>query len=136
MVNAQVACFNNTKIKRSPETIEDLEALSARGYTIGLSSSPRSLIWSAGTHRAIAEISSIGNQITGSKQQYPAIQAWLEWVHKAALYQNIIFEPDDLLLKNFQSNELAWITCWRTQIENLKNKMGNTLSIAALPNGA
>ena len=135
VVNAQVACFNNTKIKRSPETVEDLEALSARGYKIGLSSSPGSLIWSAGTQGAIAEISSIGNQTTGGKQHHPAIQAWLEWVRKAALYQNILFEPDDLLVKDFQDNKLDWITCWGSQIENLKSKMGTTLSIAALPNG-
>ena len=136
VINAQLACFNNTKIKQSPETIQGLEALSARGHKIGISSDPFSLLWTAGTQGAITEISSIGNQITGDQQKYPAIQAWLKWLHKAALYQNIIFEPNDLLLKNFKDKKLDWITCWGDQFEDLKNKLGSTLSIAALPNGS
>ena len=136
VINTQFACFNNTKIKQSPETIQGLEALSARGHKIGISSDPFALLWTAGTQGAITEISSIGNQITGDQQKYPAIQAWLKWVHKAALYQNIIFEPNDLLLKNFKDNKLDWITCWGDQFEDLNNKLGSTLSIAALPNGS
>jgi len=136
VITTQFACFNNTKIKQSPETIQDLEALSSRGYKIGLSSDPISLLWSAGTQGAVTEISSIGNQITASQRKYPAIHAWLEWVHKATLYQNIIFEPNELLLKKFKDNKLDWIACWGDQFNDLKNKMGSTLSIAALPNGS
>ena len=136
VVSAQFACFNNTNIKQSPETIQDLEALSARGQKIGLSYDPYTLLWSAGAHGAITEISSIGNQTTGDQQNYPAIKAWLEWVHKAALYQNIIFESNELLTKNFKDKKLDWITCRSEQFEELKNKLGNSLSIAALPNGS
>ena len=136
VASTQLACFNNTKIKKSPDTIQELEELSASGYKFGLASNPGNLIWSAGTQGAIAELSSVDKQITGVQQQYPAIRGWLEWLRKAALYQNIYFEPEELLLENFKNNKLDWITCKSFQIRNLRNKMGNTLSFAALPNGS
>ena len=136
IVSTQLACFNNTKIKKSPNTIQELEELSASGYKVGLASRPGDLIWSAGTQGAIAELSSIDGQITGVQQQYPAIRGWLEWLRKAALYQNIYFEPQELLLENFKNDKLDWVTCKSEHIRNLRDKMGNTLSFAALPNGS
>ncbi|WP_170953472.1 ABC transporter substrate-binding protein [Synechococcus sp. UW179A] len=135
VVDTQIACFNNTKIKESPSTIQELENLSASGRKIGLSSDPLNLIWSAGSKGAMAEISSLGNQVT-SKQAFPSIRGWLEWLRKAALYNNIYFydNPRDLG-KNLQNNKLDWCTCWGLQIDDLKRKMGSTLSVAALPNG-
>ena len=136
IVSTQLACFNNTKIKKSPNTIQELEELSASGYKVGLDSRPGNLIWSAGTQGAITELSSIGRQFGGVEQRYPAIRGWLEWLRRAALYQNIYFEPEDLLFEDLKNDKLDWITCKSYQIRNLREKMGNTLSIAALPNGS
>ena len=135
VLNTQIACFNNANVKESPSTIQELENLSASGSKIGLSSDPANLIWTAGSKGAMAEISSLGNQVE-SKQRFPAIRGWLEWLRKAALYNNIDFydNPRDLA-KNLQNNKLDWCTCWGLEIDNLKSKMGNTLSVAALPNG-
>ena len=135
LLNPQIACFNNTKVKESPSTIQELEKLSASGRKIGLSTDPFHLIWTAGSTGAMAEISSLGNQ-TESDQTFPAIQGWLEWLRKAALYNNIDFynNPRDLV-KNLENNKLDWITCWGSDINELKSKMGNTLSVATLPNG-
>jgi len=135
LINTQIACFNNTKIKKSPRTIQELEDLSASGRKIGLSSEPFELIWSAGTKGAITEISSVGDQ-RSSNQTFPAIRGWLEWIRKAALYQNIYFFDNSRdLSEEFKNKKLDWIPCWSSQMKDLKSKMGNTLSVSALPNG-
>ena len=106
LISTQVACFNNTTIKKSPDTIEGLKKLSAKGKKIGLSSSPYELIWTAGSTGAIAELSSIGVK-TGTTKTYPAIQKWLQWLQKAALYQNVYFHEDSReLSKRLKSKEL------------------------------
>ena len=136
LISTQVACFNNTTIKKSPDTIEGLKKLSAKGKKIGLSSSPYELIWTAGSTGAIAELSSIGVK-TGTTKTYPAIQKWLQWLQKAALYQNVYFHEDSReLSKRLKSKELDWVTCWSEQLEDLKKFLGNRLGVAALPNGS
>lgn len=136
LIETQIACFNNTSIRKAPSTIQELEELSASGKKIGFASNPIELIWTAGTQGAIPEISALGNPMT-AQQASPAILKWLEWLRKAALYKNIFFlkEYKDLKEK-FLSNELDWVTCWSTDLEDLKKKMGNNLGVAALPDGS
>ena len=136
LVSTQIACFNNTTIKKSPDTIKELEILSASGKKIGLSSQPYGLIWTAGSTGAIAELSSIGDKIS-TAQTYPATQKWLQWLQQAALYQNIYFHENPReLSKKLKSKELDWITCWGEQLRDLKKTLGNSLGVAALPNGS
>ena len=135
-IDTQIACFDNTKIKTSPNTIKELETLSASGIKIGLASNPYELLWSAGSLGAISELSSLGTGST-SDQPFPGIEKWLKWLEKAALYQNISFHKDSIELgKKLKDKELNWITCWGSQLEDLKKTMGASLSVAALPNGA
>ena len=136
IIETQIACFNNTSINESPSTIQELEELSASGKKIGLASNAVELIWTAGTQGAISEISALGNPMT-AQQANPAIRKWLQWLRKAALYKNIFFlkEYKDLKEK-LLSNELDWVTCWSTDLEDLKKKMGNNLGVAALPDGS
>ena len=131
----QVACYNNTRIKKPPSTIQELEKLSASGYKIGLSSDPGELLWTAGANNAFEELNAVGKQMK-TDQSYPAIKKWLEWLRKAALYQNILFfENMESLQEHLTSNKLDWIPCMSLGLEELKNKMGKTLSVAPLPNG-
>lgn len=136
IVETQLACFNNTKIETPPSTISELEELSASGIKIGLASNPYELIWTAGTQGAVSEISSLDKQ-NPNKSTYPTIKKWLQWLRKAALYQNIYFLEDyKELNKKLANNELDWVTCWSSQLEYLKKEMGSSLSTAALPNGS
>ena len=136
LINTQLACFNKTNIKDPPSTTEELEELSASGKKIGLASNTLELFWTAGTQGAISEFSSLGREIT-TNQAYPGIQAWLQWLQRAALYKNISFHENvrELSLK-LKNNELDWIQCWGgILLEDLKKTMGNKLGVAALPNG-
>lgn len=136
LINTQVACFNTNRIKSSPSTIEDLEELSASGKKVGLSSELYGLLWTAGTQGAIAELSSPNKENKGN-QKYMDTQKWLNWLQKAALYRNISFHPGSKdLAKKLISNELDWVTCWGTELEELKDKMGDDLGVAALPDGS
>ena len=135
LIDTQIACFNKAKIDTSPTTIEDLEVLSASGKKIGLSSNFFELFWTAGTQGAISEFSSLGSR-SASSATYPAIQTWLKWLQRAALYNNTSFHKDARkMIAQLKANELDWITCWGHQLEDLKKIMGNSLGVAALPNG-
>ena len=137
LINTQIACFNKTKIKDPPSTIQELEELSASGKRFGLAANLFELRWTAGTQGAISEFSSLGRGIT-LNQAYPGIQAWLQWLQRAALYKNISFHESfrELSLK-LKNNQLDWITCWGgAALEDLKKTMGNKLGVAALPNGS
>ena len=136
LISTQIACFNKTKIKDHPSTIQKLEELGASGKRIGLAANLFDLIWTAGTQGAISEFSALGRGIT-TNQAYPGIQAWLQWLQRAALYKNISFHENfrELSLK-LKNNQLDWITCWGgAALEDLKKTMGNKLGVAALPNG-
>ena len=136
LISAQIACFNKAKIENSPATVNELEALSASGKKIGLASNPTELSWTAGTQGAIAEFSHLGSTTIGRKN-YPAIEKWLRWLQRAALYQNISFHKDAReLATKLKENELDWIPCWGIQLKDLETTMGQNLGIAALPNGA
>lgn len=137
LITTQLACFNKTKVKNPPSTIEELEELSASGIRIGLVSNVKDLIWTAGTQGAIPELSSLGSAMT-THQAYPGIQAWLQWLQRAALYQNISFHESsrELSLK-LKNHDLDWTTCWGgIALEDLKKTMGNNLGVTALPNGS
>lgn len=136
LINTQIACFNRTKIEISPTTVQELEALSASGKKIGLASNSTELAWTAGTQGAISEFSSLGSTTTARKNN-PAIKKWLQWLQRAALYQNISFHKDarELAIK-LKRNELDWIPCWGIQLKDLETTLGHSLGIAALPNGA
>ena len=71
-----------------------------------------------------------------SRRPYPGIKAWLEWLQTAALYQNISFHKDSRELgTKLKNNELDWVTCQGSQVEDLKRAMGDNLGVGALPNG-
>ena len=137
LLDIQIACYNKTTIKEAPNTIQELEELSASGIKFGISSDPYELIWTAGTQGAISEISAVGNRTTTDDSTYPAIQKWLKWLRKAAIYQHIYFLGDSVdLTKKLKNNELDWVTCWGTQLEDLKKTMGDKIGVAALPNSS
>jgi len=136
LINTQIACFNRTKIEISPTTVQELEALSASGKKIGLASNSTELAWTAGTQGAISEFSSLGSTTTARKNN-PAIKKWLQWLQRAALYQNISFHKDAReLATKLKKDELDWIPCWGIQLKDLETTLGPSLGIAALPNGA
>lgn len=132
----QVACYNKKTVPSPPQTIQELEKLTASGTRVGLSLEPAMLLWTAGSLGAIKEISALGLNKSKSADT-KAIHSWLAWLRKAAFYQNISFFKSYVRLDaSLINNELDWITCRASEIEKIRNKMGDSLGVSALPNGA
>ena len=131
----QVACYNNKVVKRPPKTIQELVELGASGVRIGLATDPIDIFWTAGSTGAIPEISSLITKQNQNKQPLK-IKEWLTWLRHAAYYQNISFYRSQSQLTNeLTSNNLDWISCNSLQASAMKEKIGERLSIAILPNG-
>ena len=134
-ITPQVACYNNKVVKQPPKTIQELVELGASGIRIGLATNPIDIFWTAGSTGAIQEISSLITKQNQHKQPLK-IKEWLTWLRQAAYYQNISFYSNQTQLSNeLTSNNLDWISCDSLQASAMKEKMGERLSIAILPNG-
>jgi hypothetical protein len=131
----QVSCYNNKTIKQPPKTIQELVMLGASGVRIGLSTNPYEIFWTAGSVGAIPEIGSLINSKYQKKLQ-PKMKEWITWLRQAALYQNISFyRQNSELVNELAANNLDWISCRSSDIDRLREEMGEQLSIATLPNG-
>ena len=136
LIDPQIACFNKSKIETPPDSVDELQALSASGKKIGLASTSLDLLWTAGTLGAISELSTLGNTMR-DRRRYPGVKKWLKWLQTAALYQNISFHQDQReMTTKLKKNELDWITCWGGALKDLQTTMKHNLGVAALPNGA
>lgn len=131
----QVSCYNNKAVKQSPKTLQDLVELGASGVRIGLSTLPHEIFWTAGSTGAIPEISALMTNTNQNKAK-PKIKKWVTWLRQAATYQNISFyNQQSELIEELATNNLDWISCNSSDVQELKETMGEQLSIAILPNG-
>ena len=135
LINTQIACFNKTKIKDPPSTIQELEELSASGKE----SDWQPIFLSSDGQRARRERSQNSAHLEEdyNKSSIPRHPGMASMATTGCLYKNISFHENfrELSLK-LKNNELDWITCWGgTALEDLKKTMGNKLGVAALPNG-
>ena len=134
-IHPQVSCYNNKAVKQPPKTIQNLVELGASGIRIGLATELADLFWTAGSTGAIPEISSLVNK-KNQNEPHPKIKEWITWLRQAAYYQNISFYSRQSELANeLAANNLDWITCNALQVREIKEIMGDQLSIATLPNG-
>jgi hypothetical protein len=130
-----VSCYNNKTVKQPPKTIQELVKLGASGVRIGLSTRTYQIFWTAGSTGAIPEISSLVNKKNQNKPK-PKIKEWITWLRQAAYYQNISFySQQSELIDKLASNNLDWITCDSFQALEIKEIMGEQLSVATLPDG-
>ena len=131
----QISCYNNKAVKQPPKTIQELVELGASGVRIGLSTRTNEIFWTAGSTGAIPDISSLVNKTSQNKLQ-AKIKEWITWLRQAAYYQNISFySQQSKLINELAANNLDWISCHSYQVLELKEKMGEHLGIAILPNG-
>ena len=134
-ISPQVSCFNNKTVKKPPKTIQELVKLAASGTRIGLSTRTNQILWTAGSTGAIPDISSLMSKTNQNKPK-PKIKEWITWLRQAAYSQNISFYSQQTeLINELAANNLDWITCDSIQALATKEKMGEQLSIAILPDG-
>lgn len=132
----QVACFDRRHVQRSPATLEELLAFSAKGMEVGLSLDAVSLAWTLGP---LGAIDAAGNLLAGEPETaatQASLRGWLQWLRLADRQQHVTFYPTETeLLKQLMAGGLDWIPCRSINILRLRSRLGNNLGVAPLPSG-
>ncbi|WP_254976371.1 extracellular solute-binding protein [Cyanobium sp. Lug-B] len=132
----QVACFDRRHVQRSPDSLDELLAFSAKGMEVGLSLDAINLAWTLGPLGAIDAVSDLlaGKPATPVTRQ--GLQGWLEWLRMADQQQHVTVYPTETeLLKGLMAGVLDWIPCRSINITRLRSRLGRNLGVAPLPSG-
>ena len=131
-----VACFDRRRVRRSPATLSELLAFSAKGMEVGLSLDAVNLVWTLGP---LGAIDAVGNLLAGAPAT-PAMRSslngWLQWLRAADLQQHVTVYPTETeLLKELMMGSLDWIPCRSINITRLRSRLGRNLGVSPLPSG-
>lgn len=131
-----VACFDRRRVRRSPATLRELLASSAKGMEVGLSLDAVNLAWTLGP---LGAIDAVGNLLAGAPAT-PAMRSslnrWLQWLRAADLQQHVTVYPTETeLLKELMVGTLDWIPCRSINITRLRSRLGRNLGVSPLPSG-
>ncbi|WP_038547462.1 extracellular solute-binding protein [Synechococcus sp. KORDI-100] len=131
----QLACYNKEKVKTPPDSLIDLPK-DNDDLTFGLALQLKDLYWTAEAFQAeqAIEIAMQGQQPT--KEQAQKVSTWLTWLKTASYQQNIRFLNDQNRLRRaLIAGELDWITCWSTNLPELRETMKDKLGVVGIPKG-
>ena len=131
----QLACYNKEKIPTSPESLRSMTQANDE-LTLGLALQLKDLYWTAEAFDAeeAIEIAISGDQ--PSKKQAKQLTRWLNWLKTASYQQNIRFLNDQNSLRRaLIAGDLDWITCWSTNLPELRDAMKDKLGVSGLPKG-
>ena len=136
-----LACYDRTRVAKSPATVGELLALAASGRPIGVAVEPIGIWWTAGAlgaQEAMAPII-IGEQ-GGRPGNLPRdrrqLRTWLGWLRRLTLQSHVDVGsgPEDLT-NGLESGRLSWIPCYSLTLQRLDRTMGKRLGVAPLPTG-
>jgi maltose-binding protein MalE len=132
----QVACFNRSRMARSPATLQELLQASAEGKRVGLAADLGNLGWTLGGLGAFDSVEALVKGVPLPPEGRQRIQGWLQWLRNADLQRRVSFFPSqEKLLEGLKAGELDWITCRSIHISALRTTMGPRLGVAPLPAG-
>ncbi len=132
----QVACFDRRRIRRSPATLDELLAFSAKGMEVGLSLDAISLAWTLGPLGAIDALSSLLGKEPVTPGNRQDLARWLRWLRQADQQQHVTFFPTEAeLLRELTAGTLDWIPCRSINLTRVKAVLGQNLGVAPLPSG-
>ncbi len=132
----QLACFDKRKLKEPPKTLTELSAASGKGKVFGMVTNLQDLYWSLGSFGAGE---ALATSLAGKKATVAAherLTQWMRWLKASSYQQNIVFLRNQAALrKAFIEGEMNWISCWSSQLPQLREKLKDHLGIAPLPSG-
>jgi arabinogalactan oligomer/maltooligosaccharide transport system substrate-binding protein len=132
----QVACFDRRRVRRSPATLEELLAFSAKGMEVGISLDAISLAWTLGPLGAIESVGSLLAGEPATAETRKSLLGWLQWLRAADQQQHVTVYPTETeLLKELMVGALDWIPCRSINITRLRSRLGRNLGVAPLPSG-
>lgn len=132
----QLACYDKRKLKSAPKTLRELAQQSSEGNIFGLTQNFENLYWSVGSYGAgKALISSLRGE-TPTTQDVNQLVQWLTWLRAASFQQNVLFMNDQATLRQqLIKGNLHWISCWITQLPQLREALKDNLGVGLLPAG-
>ena len=132
----QLACFDKRKLKKAPETLKELSEASGEGNIFGMVTNLQDLYWSLGSFGAGEALTA---SLAGKKatvEAHERLTNWMRWLKESSYQQNIVFLRNQAALrKAFIEGEMNWISCWSSQLPQLREKLKDHLGIAPLPSG-
>ena len=131
----QVACYNKETVKNPPATLQTLHKAS-EDLSFGLALQLKDLYWSAEAFNAEKAIEHAMQGKLPDQKETSQFTRWLTWLKSASYQQNIRFLSDQASLRRgLITGELDWITCWSTNLPELREKMKDRLGVTGLPKG-
>ena len=132
----QLACFDKRKLKEPPKTLTELSAASGRGKVFGMVTNLQDLYWSLGSFGAGE---ALATSLAGKKATVAAherLTKWMRWLKASSYQQNIVFLRNQAALrKALIEGEMSWISCWSSQLPQLREALKGHLGVAPLPSG-
>lgn len=132
----QLACFDKRRLKEPPKTLTELSAASGRGKVFGMVTNLQDLYWSLGSFGAGEALATslAGKQATVAAHE--RLTKWMRWLKASSYQQNIVFLRNQAALrKALIEGEMSWISCWSSQLPQLREALKDHLGVAPLPNG-
>ena len=132
----QLACFDKRRLKEPPATLELMSKQSGEGQVFGITQNFEDLYWSMSGYKAgSALVSSLRGQQPTAEQTQNLVR-WLSWLRDASYQQNVMFLRNQATLrKQLIGGQLHWISCWTSQLPQLREAMKDNLGITSLPAG-
>ena len=132
----QLACFDKRKLKEPPATLALMSKQSSEGQVFGITQNFEDLYWSMSGFKAGSALVSALRGQQATAQQTQNLVRWLSWLRDASYQQNVMFLRNQATLrKQLIGGQLHWISCWTSQLPQLREAMKDNLGIASLPAG-
>ncbi len=132
----QLACFDKRKLKKAPKTLKELSAASGNGQVFGMVTNLQDLYWSLGSFGAGEALATslAGKQATNAA--HARLTQWMRWLKASSYQQNIVFLRNQAALREaLIEGEMSWISCWSSQLPQIRDALKEHLGIAPLPSG-
>ena len=132
----QLACFDKRKLKEPPATLALMSKQSSEGQVFGITQNFEDLYWSMSGFKAGSALVSALRGQQATAQQTQNLVRWLSWLRDASYQQNVMFLRNQATLrKQLIGGQLHWISCWTSQLPQLREAMKDNLGITSLPAG-
>ena len=132
----QLACFDKRKLKEPPATLALMSKQSSEGQVFGITQNFEDLYWSMSGFKAGSALLSALRGQQPTAQQTQNLVRWLSWLRDASYQQNVMFLRNQATLrKQLIGGQLHWISCWTSQLPQLREAMKDNLGITSLPAG-
>ena len=132
----QLACFDKRKLKEPPTTLALMSKQSGEGQVFGITQNFEDLYWSMSGFKAGSALVSALRGQQATAQQTQNLVRWLSWLRDASYQQNVMFLRNQATLrKQLIGGQLHWISCWTSQLPQLREAMKDNLGITSLPAG-